>query len=88
MPSRVTVILNEGNLWNPGPPGTLNRVPAHDGGVHWFLSCIDCGKEGALSSHDVQLHEDGTVTVSPSIQCPFDGCKAHYFIRRSEVQRA
>lgn len=51
-----------------------------------WLSCHKCGEVGLLSDHTITEHEDGTITVEPSIVCPNDKCDAHYFIRNNEIQ--
>ena len=52
-------VRNTGNL----EPGDYGRHPA-DG--HWYCRTPN-GHLGNLSRHDVVEHEDGTITVSPSI---------------------
>ena len=59
-----------------------------------FLCPCGCGKEISIrvvrGKHDghpcwtYEIHEDGTLTLSPSILQRFD-CKAHFFIRRGRV---
>lgn len=44
-------------------PGEYGWHPAGDG---WYC-CTPNGHFGNLKSHDVTEHEDGTITVSPSI---------------------
>lgn len=45
--------------FTPGAYGTIN-------GEHW-LCCTPNGLFGNLSAHSVTEHDDGTITVSPSI---------------------
>lgn len=53
---------------NPFQPGAYGRVEI--GGEHrrWIWVCTTPnGHHGNLQAHDVTEHEDGTITVSPSI---------------------
>ena len=68
---------------------TLGKNQAHwsrlDGKRVLWLGCYKCGEMGLLSDHKITEHEDGTITVEPSIVCPNEKCDAHYFIRKSEI---
>lgn len=44
-------------------PGDYGR---HPGDGNWY-ACAPNGHLGNLTAHDVTEHEDGTITVSPSI---------------------
>ncbi|MCP6719720.1 MAG: hypothetical protein KJI72_00120 [Patescibacteria group bacterium] len=41
------------------------------------LCCPSCG--GTAGLHDHEIADDGT--VNPSVQCPYEGCKFHEYIR-------
>jgi hypothetical protein len=46
-------------ILKPGEYGQLD--------MGWWLACTPNGQQGNLGNHDVTEHEDGTITVSPSI---------------------
>ena len=52
------------------PDGFEGAAP---GGAYWrdsrgvWMACTPDGRIGDLSNHDVTEHDDGTITVSPSI---------------------
>lgn len=50
-----------------------------------LLTCYKCNFHAFTSSHNHTFHEDGTVTLTPSVVCPKEGCDAHYYIRKSEI---
>lgn len=57
--------------WRAGPkPGSVMRVQTA-GSVLWFVVCPN-GAHGTLSprNHSVVEHDDGTITVQPSIVAP------------------
>jgi hypothetical protein len=43
------------------PPGAYWREG------EWWMCCTPNGRIGSLANHQVTEHEDGTITVSPSI---------------------
>jgi hypothetical protein len=49
-----------------GPPGGYVPAPAGDGSTVWWIK-DPAGHVGRISKHTVEEHEDGTITVSPSI---------------------
>ena len=51
---------SNGELWpiQPGEYGQLGKM---------WLACTPNGLLGDLTHHDVEEHEDGTITVNPSI---------------------
>lgn len=54
----------DGNLWlGPGDYG----INPHDGNWYARAPVADKHLAGNLANHDVTEHEDGTITVSPSI---------------------
>jgi hypothetical protein len=48
-------------------PGEYGRIKQHDGEWLW-IACTPNGMVGDLSQHEVVEHEDGTITVAPSIE--------------------
>ena len=46
--------------------GDYWKLIRNDGSFEWY-ACAPSGWLGNLSGHDVTEHEDGTITVSPSI---------------------
>lgn len=60
------------------PPGVVIHG---DDGNEW-TRCPECLTSSPLD-HDVTRHDDGTVTVAPSVMC---GCGAHFMIERSVVR--
>ncbi len=48
------------------------------------VCCPKCGKGMSTSKHVHEWHEDGTVTLHPSLVCPY-GCGWHVWIRRSDI---
>lgn len=61
-------------------PGEMTSAPSR---YSWFICCPQCKGCGNLGGHTIQKHEDGTLTVSPSILC---GCGAHYFVERNRIR--
>ena len=49
-----------------GPPGGYAHLPLKGEGMQWWIK-TPAGDLGRLSKHEVVEHEDGTITVSPSI---------------------
>lgn len=47
-------------------PGDYRRTQHPDGSWHWYCRTPN-GHHGNLDAHDIVEHEDGTITVSPSI---------------------
>lgn len=47
--------------------GDYGRVLRHPDGWTW-MACTPSGHIGDLTAHEVVEHEDGTITVSPSIE--------------------
>lgn len=61
----------------------------------WWMRCPQCGYRAPLD-HETTVHEDGTLTFSPSLVCPRNipngegdnlgpSCAAHYFVNRSQL---
>lgn len=75
----------QGTRIYPDVNGRLWPIKAGEYGQHagtWY-ACTPNGLLGNLSSHEVEEHEDGTITVSPSIlvnEAP--GLTWHGFLRR------
>jgi hypothetical protein len=46
--------------------GDYGKLFGTDGAAHWH-ACTPAGSLGNLDGHTVTEHEDGTITVSPSI---------------------
>ena len=68
------------------PPDSRNGDYWNDGGV-WVAWCPTEQEKVllcSLSKHSVTVHEDGTITVSPSILCGprYDGIVWHGFLER------
>ncbi len=51
-----------------------------------WIACYLCGLEAPTLSHTLTENSDGTVTISPSLMCPKEGCPAHYYIRNSKLE--
>lgn len=51
----------------------------------FFLNCYKCGIVANLGDHDKVDVTDGIVDIWPSILCPRDSCKEHYFIKNGET---
>jgi hypothetical protein len=64
----IGVRVADGKMRSEGTfiPGAYGRVE-RDGEWVW-LACTPNGMLGDLSEHDVEEHEDGTITVSPSVE--------------------
>lgn len=69
--------ITQGRRIYPNPDGSWNKLQpgdyVHDlKGGHWF-TCLPGHPEliGDLSLHSIVEHEDGTITVSPSILTGF-----------------
>jgi hypothetical protein len=53
--------------WSKGKPGDYMRVTNEVGGADTWYCVTPDGQLGSLRNHEVIEHEDGTITVSPSI---------------------
>jgi hypothetical protein len=54
--------LPDGTDWSPSwQPGDYSKMP------YGWIVCTPNGEIGSLVKHTVTEHEDGTITVSPSI---------------------
>jgi hypothetical protein len=72
------------------PDGEQNGIPPR--GAYWrdqrgaWMAVTPAGHLGDLSSHEVEEHDDGTITVSPSIlvETSFAGRREgwHGYLRR------
>jgi len=64
--------------WRDSQPGDYMKVPPDegphrpDGSPVWYIR-DPAGNVGTLLTHTVEEHEDGTITVSPSILDPSPG---------------
>lgn len=53
---------------NPFRPGAYGRIEIQSDPPRWIWVCTTPnGHHGSLDAHDVTEHEDGTITVSPSL---------------------
>jgi len=52
---------------------------------HLYVCCPKCGQLAATTEHKAIIEADGTVTIEPSLQCPINGCPAHYWIKAGEI---
>ena len=64
-------VIQDAEGWHPRQdnvqPGDYWKVLLNKGSVEWY-ACVPTGWLGCLVDHKVIEHEDGTITVSPSIQ--------------------
>jgi hypothetical protein len=47
-------------------------------GSEWYVRPPGCPVAASVANHDVTLHDDGTITVSPSILYSIEGCNPPY----------
>ncbi len=62
----------DGDDWRDSQPGDYVKVPEarrSDGQPVWYVR-DPAGRVGALITHQVEEHDDGTITVTPSILDP------------------
>jgi hypothetical protein len=53
---------------NPFQPGAYGRIQIGADNIRWIWACTTPNNHfGRLDGHDVVEHDDGTITVSPSI---------------------
>jgi hypothetical protein len=71
----------------PGDYCKVTRVIGLDQVDYVWYVCDPNGKVGRLADHTVTEHEDGTITVSPSILDPVPG-GWHGFLERGEWRQA
>ncbi len=77
--------VDVGDEWRDSRPGDYCKVPEDegirrkDGQPVWYLR-DPRGDVGALMTHTVEEHDDGTITVKPSIDNPPHGW--HGFLER------
>jgi hypothetical protein len=90
--TQVTIIRKD--EWGDLQPGQMSPVKGSSQPL-WIVCCPVCSCLGELRTHSVVEHEDGTVTVSPSLVCngslyrapkTYDRCPAHYFIERNQIR--
>lgn len=65
------------------PPAQTPTAPARGTWFRWgglYVRCPECGQIGSLSDHTIAA--DGIVT--PSVQCPTEGCAWHEFVQLDE----
>ncbi len=54
----------------------------------WCIRPPGCHMGPLISGHKITEHEDGTITVSPSIECDWrDGPNWHGFLERGEWRK-
>jgi hypothetical protein len=58
--------------FKPGDYGRATNAELPDGHKYWTAMCPN-GLRCNLARHDVIEHDDGTITVSPSILCTYEG---------------
>jgi hypothetical protein len=51
-----------------------------------LIVCPGCARALRLEGFGITHHSDGTWTADPSIICSWEGCKAHFFVTRSNVE--
>jgi hypothetical protein len=63
-------VIQDAEGWSRPPeavqPGDYWKLVHNDGSVEWYAH-VPSGETGSLAGHEVTEHEDGTITVSPSI---------------------
>ncbi len=75
------------DAWNKGecPPGSYMKVSTDwegkPGRTIWFIN-DPFGHIGSLGEHTVEEHEDGTITVNPSILSTAEQGGYHGWLRR------
>lgn len=93
--SHMTIIRKDVNKWGDLKPGEMSPVIGSTKPDVWMVCCPTCGNLGELRTHTVTEHEDGTVTVSPSLVCngslytapqTYEKCPAHYFVERNQIR--
>ena len=65
-------------------PGQAYLTKLDDKAALWYC-CHVCKEEILVSDHQITQNSDGTITVTPSLVCPTEGCTGHYFITNSEI---
>ncbi|HDH51249.1 MAG TPA: hypothetical protein ENH04_07565 [Nitrospirae bacterium] len=73
----------QGNLWFPQGEPTYGQ----DGKGEWLMRHPNAGV-GSLANHDVVEHEDGSITVSPSILMKGVDGEVHGHLERGVWQDA
>lgn len=82
--------------WRPESlsPEVIYIIRNEERGIFAMSTLCPCGcgqvvylsLEHQFDPHwELEQHDDGTVTISPSVQ-QLGGCGSHYFIRRNEIQ--
>lgn len=86
--THVTVIPDTRDLCEYRP-GEIGRPFASEPG-HWHIACPVCGGGNGLASHQVIQHEDGTLTIRPSVLCHSSNtlgpCSAHYLVEHNQIR--
>lgn len=68
---------------DPGGPDTCFAPGDYGRLSSTWICCTPNGHLGNLSNHDVTEHQDGTITVSPSILVSVDGAEVwHGWLER------
>ena len=47
-----------------------------------IVSCPECSQRMTLDEFEITVHEDGSWSADPALECPWD-CGTHFFITRS-----
>ena len=55
--------------------------------ILWYC-CHHCKGTILASDHTITEHDDGTITLEPSLVCPTENCSGHFFIKKNEVTEA
>ncbi len=98
--TQVTVIRKDVAKYGDLQLGQMSPVKDSTKPDLWIIACPQCNSLGELRVHSVIEHEDGTVTVSPSIVCNgsiydssqveptlmYRPCKAHYFVEHNQIK--
>lgn len=51
----------------------------------FWLHCYKCHILANLGEHVVKIDEGKIVTLNPSVLCPRDSCKEHYWIKNGKI---
>jgi phage terminase large subunit GpA-like protein len=76
LPTAIRVIDGD----DPQRPGDVWKWE-----VAYIVCCPKCGK-CSQTDHEVLTEADGTLTFSPSLICPHESCRAHYWIKAGKIQ--
>lgn len=83
---KIRLVGSGDDLMNKGDLQLTTIIDTNLKGVKaaWY-HCHHCDEDILIKDHQIQQLPDGTISITPSLVCPTEGCKGHFYITNSEV---